>query len=394
MSIIRSNFKEVKMFIRREALLKEIGSSVRRSRITALLGPRQCGKTTLAKSFSGNYSKKTVYYDLESPEDSALLKNPRTVLAASKGLVVIDEIQRRPDLFPVLRVLADRKPLPAKFLILGSASPELVRRSSESLAGRVEFIEMNGFSLGEVGASKQDVLWLRGGMPESFLARSIKDSQEWRENFIRTFVERDVPQMGFQFPSAAVRRFWQMIAHVHGQIWNGSEIGVSLGVAHTTARRYLDLLAGAYILRQLQPWYENAGKRLVKSPKIYFRDSGLLHQFLRLGSMRDLLAHPKLGFSWEGFALEQVLSRFGERDSFFWATHAGAELDLLLLRRGKRWGFEFKFTESPEITKSMRIALHDLKLERLHIIYPGTRSARLDRKIELVSLKDLNNLKI
>lgn len=382
------------MFIKREALLGEVRSAVRRSRITALLGPRQCGKTTLAKALARSFAGQTTYYDLESAEDSSLLRNPQTVLAAGRGLVVIDEVQRRLDIFPVLRVLADRKPLPAKFLILGSASPELVRKSSESLAGRVEFIEMNGFSLGEVGPAKRDVLWLRGGMPGSFLASSLKDSQAWRENFIRTFVERDVPQMGFQFPSAAVRRFWQMIAHVHGQIWNGSEIGASLGVAHTTARRYLDLLSGAYVVRQLQPWYENAGKRLVKSPKIYFRDTGLLHQFLKISSMRDLFAHPKLGYSWEGFALEQSLSRFGDRDCFFWATHAGAELDLLLMRRGKRWGFEFKFTESPAITKSMRIALHDLRLERLHIVHSGTRTARLDKKIELVSIRDLNDIRL
>ena len=231
-------------------------------------------------------------------------------------------------------------------------------------------------------------------MPDSFLARTLHDSQIWRENFIRTFVERDVPQMGFQFPSPAVRRFWQMVAHVHGQLWNGSEIGGSLGVAHTTARRYLNLLTGAYLVRQLQPWYENAGKRLVKSPKIYFRDSGLLHEFLKIGSMRDLPAHPKLGFSWEGFAMEQVLERFGEKDSFFWATHAGAELDLLIVRGAKKWGFEFKFIESPEITKSMRIALHDLKLERLHLVYPGNQSAQLDKKIELVALKHLNMIKL
>ncbi len=382
------------MLIERPDLTAKLSSAVRRSRIVALLGPRQCGKTTLAKSFLKNYNRKTVYYDLESSEDSALLKNPQTVLGAGIGLVIIDEIQRQPGLFPVLRVLVDRKPLPAKFLILGSASPELIRKSSESLAGRIEFIEMNGFSLDEVGGAKRDALWLRGGMPESFLSRSLRDSQVWRENFIRTFVERDVPQMGFQFPSTSVRRFWQMIAHVHGQIWNGSQIGASLGVAHTTARRYLDLLTGAYILRQLQPWYENTGKRLVKSPKIYFRDSGLLHQFLKISSMRDLLAHPKLGFSWEGFAMEQVLARFGEQDSFFWATHAGAELDLLFMRHGKRWGFEFKFTESPEITKSMRIALHDLKLERLYIIYPGDKSVQLDKKIELVGLNNFNRIKL
>ncbi len=382
------------MLIERSRLTAKLSSALRRSRIVALLGPRQCGKTTLAKCFLKNYRQTTAYYDLGSTEDSALLKNPQTVLRASKGLVIIDEIQRQPDLFPVLRVLADRKPLSAKFLILGSASLELIKKSSESLAGRVEFIEMNGFTLDEVGETKRDALWLRGGMPESFLSRSLRDSQVWRENFIRTFVERDVPQMGFQFPSTSVRRFWQMIAHVHGQIWNGSEIGASLGVAHTTTRRYLDLLTGAYVLRQLQPWYENAGKRLVKSPKIYFRDSGLLHQFLKISSARDLLGHPKLGFSWESFAMEQVLAQVGEQDSFFWATHAGAELDLLIMKRGKRWGFEFKFTESPEITKSMRIALHDLKLERLCVIYPGGKFVRLDKKIELVGLSHLNRISL
>lgn len=380
------------MLIKRTHLITKLNAAIRRSRIVALLGPRQCGKTTLAKIFLKNYHHKTVYYDLESSEDSALLRNPETVLGAGRGLVVIDEIQRQPNLFPILRVLADRKPLPAKFLILGSASPELIRKSSESLAGRIEFIEMNGFSLHEAGKAKRDILWLRGGMPESFLSRSMHDSQVWRENFIRTFVERDVPQMGFQFPSTSVRRFWQMITHVHGQVWNGSEIGSSLGVAHTTARRYLDLLTGAYILRQLQPWYENAGKRLVKSPKIYFRDSGLLHQFLKIGSMRDLLTHPKLGFSWEGFAMEQILARFGEQDSFFWATHAGAELDLLFVRRGQKWGFEFKFTESPEITKSMRIAIHDLKLERLYVVYPGDKFVQLDKRIELVGLNRVEQL--
>jgi len=382
------------MFIKREDLSKKISTAVRRSRIVSLLGPRQCGKTTLAKAFVKDYSKDTTYYDLENTEDLALLKNPQTVLGSHKGLVIIDEIQRKPDLFSTLRVLADRKPLPAKFLILGSASPELIRKSSESLAGRIEFIEMNGFTLSEVGLKKRDTLWLRGGMPDSYLARSLEDSQVWRENFIRTFIERDIPQMGFQFPSATIRRFWQMVAHVHGLTWNGSQIGSSLGVSHTTVRRYLDLLTGAFIIRQLQPWYVNLGKRLVKSPKIYFRDSGLLHQFLKINTQRDLLAHPKLGFSWESFALEQVLSRLGEQDSYFWATHAGAELDLLLLRKGKKWGFEFKFTEAPEMTKSMQIALKDLKLQKLWIVYPGSKNIALDKRIELVGLSQLDRVKI
>lgn len=381
------------MFIKRSGLSSQIDVAIKRSRIVSLLGPRQCGKTTLAKAFAKSYSKDIAYYDLENTEDLALLRNPQTVLGSHKGLVVIDEIQRKPELFSTLRVLADRKPLPAKFLILGSASPEIIRNSSESLAGRIEFIEMNGFTLEEVGVTKRDALWLRGGMPDSFLAKSLKDSHTWRENFIRTFIERDIPQMGFQFPSATIRRFWQMVAHVHGQVWNGSHIGSSLGVSHTTVRRYLDLLTGAFIVRQLQPWYVNLGKRLVKSPKIYFRDSGLLHQFLRIHDYRDLLAHPKLGFSWESFAMEQIFCLLGERDSYFWATHNGAELDLLLIRKGKHLGFEFKFTEAPEITKSMRVAIEDLKLQKLWIVYPGNKNISLEKKIDLIGINLLNKVK-
>jgi predicted AAA+ superfamily ATPase len=377
------------MFIARERITLQIHTAIRRSRVVSLLGPRQCGKTTLAKAYLKQHAKEAKYYDLENAEDLSLLANPQLVLGQAKGLVVIDEIQRKPDLFQILRVLVDRKPLPAKFLILGSASPEMIRHASESLAGRVESIEMNGFSLNEVGINKRDTLWLRGGMPNAFLSRSLEDSRVWRENFIRTFIERDIPQMGFQFPSTTVRRFWQMVAHVHGRIWNGSEIGASLGVSHTTVRRYLDLLTGAFVLRQLQPWYENLGKRLVKSPKVYFRDSGLLHQFLKIETLQDLLVHPKLGLSWESFAMEQVLSQFGIQDSYFWATHSGAELDLLLLSKGKRWGFEFKFTESPEVTKSMWVALGDLKLQKLWIVYPGSKHALLDKRIELIGLNRL-----
>lgn len=382
------------MFIKRADLSSHITTALNRSRIVSLLGPRQCGKTTLAKAFTKTYSKDVHYYDLESTEDLALLKNPQTVLGSHKGLVIIDEIQRKPELFPTLRVLADRKPLPAKFLILGSASPEIIRKSSESLAGRIEFIEMNGFTLEEVGIKKRDDLWLRGGMPDSYLASSLENSRVWRENFVRTFIERDIPQMGFQFPSATIRRFWQMVAHVHGQTWNGSQIGSSLGVSHTTVRRYLDLLTGAFIIRQLQPWYVNLGKRLVKSPKIYFRDSGLLHHFLKINTMRDLLSHPKLGFSWESFALEQVLSLYGEQGSYFWATHNGAELDLLLVRGQKHFGFEFKFSEAPEITKSMHVAIEDLKLHKLWIIYPGNKNISLDKKVELIGIDHLNKVKL
>lgn len=375
------------MWVQRPDLLQRLESSLKRSRVSALLGPRQCGKTTLARQIERRHS--STYFDLENPLDLARLENAQMVLSALRGIVIIDEIQRKPDLFPLLRVLSDRRPLPARFLVLGSASPELMRRSSESLAGRIEFVDMAGFSLTEVGFKKRQRLWMRGGFPNSFLAKTERESERWRENFIRTFLERDLPQLGHRIPAATMRRFWTMAAHYHGQIWNSSEIGKSLGIAHTTARDYLDLLTGALVVRQLLPWFENVGKRVVKSQKVYIRDSGLLHSLLRISSQKVLEEHPKYGASWEGFALDQVLGLAGERDAYFWATHSGAELDLLLIRKGKPWGFEFKCLDAPTLTKSMKIAMKDLKLAKLWVVYPGDKSYPLDEKIECISLDKL-----
>jgi uncharacterized protein len=355
--------------------------------IVAVLGPRQCGKTTIARQIAKGRAGD--YFDLEDPVDRARLANPRIALGTAKGLVVIDEIQRVPELFEVLRVLVDRPSNQARFLVLGSASTHLVRGVSESLAGRVFFIEMGGFDLGELGASRSDRLWLRGSFPRSFLAPSEADSMHWRNDFIRTFLERDIPQLGINIPAASLRRFWTMVAHYHGQTWNAAEFARSIGSTESTARRYLDILTGSYVLRQLQPWFENIGKRQVKAPKVYVRDSGLLHALLEMENHRQLASHPKVGASWEGFVVEQILGLMYGREAYFWATYSGAELDLLLTARGKRLGFEVKYSDAPTATKSMRIALEDLKLHRLYVVYPGARSYRLDPKIEVVAINDL-----
>lgn len=357
--------------------------------VVALLGPRQCGKSTLARAIATEGPHPT-YLDLENPADLAVLAEPLQALSGFRGLVVLDEVQRRPELFPVLRVLADRKPLPARFLVLGSASPELLRQSSETLAGRIAFVDLAGFTLAEVGVAQLNRLWQRGGFPRSFLARSEALSVAWRNDFVRTFVERDLAQLGFNLPSAALLRFWTMLAHYHGQTWNASEIGRSLGVSDPTTRSWLDALTGALFVRQLPPWFENLGKRQIKAPKIYIRDSGIFHSLMGLTDRRSLLAHPKLGSSWEGFALEQVLARFPTRDAYFWRTQAGAELDLLLLRNGRRIGFEFKFSDAPGTTKSMRIAIADLKLDHLWVVHPGSHRHKLDQKIEAIGLAELS----
>ncbi len=377
--------------ILRARLLKQIIKGLKLSPVTALMGPRQSGKTTLAKELARQFQG--VYLDLENPLDLARLKNPIRELTSHKGLIVLDEAQRFPDLYPVLRVLSDQKPLRRRFLILGSASLDLVKGVSESLAGRAHFVDIGGFTLEEAGPSLNK-LWVRGGFPPSFLARTETASQTWRENFIRTFLERDIPQLGLRIPASTLQRFWTMLAHYHAQTWNGSEIAASLGIAHTTSKHYLDILSGTFLLRQLQPWFENVGKRVVKAPKVYIRDSGILHALLQISNQRNLESHPKYGASWEGFALEQLLSRFGERNCYFWGTHAGAELDLLVLRNGKRWGFEFKTSETPVPTKSMHIALHDLKLERLWVVYPGKESYALSEKINCISLLESLNLSL
>lgn len=373
--------------IKRTHLLDNIGRALRRSRVVALVGPRQCGKTTLAREFVDPASSN--YFDLEDPISLARLSEPMTALAGLRGVVVIDEVQRKPDLFPVLRVLADRKPLLARFLILGSASPELMRQSSESLAGRLETIALSGFSLAEVGTSVLNRHWLRGAFPRAFLARANAESGSWRRQFIHTFLERDLPQMGIGVPATALLRFWTMLAHYHGNVWNAAEPARSLGVSEPTVRRYLDLLTGLFMVRQLQPWHENLKKRQVKAPKVYLRDSGLLHCLLGIGTDRDLLAHPKCGASWEGYAVEEVFKTVQPDEAYFWATHQGAELDLLLIKDGRRLGVEIKRMDAPVLTPSMRIALDDLKLEQLVVLYPGKTTYTLEKRVTVMPLSTL-----
>ncbi|HEX8009597.1 MAG TPA: ATP-binding protein [Casimicrobiaceae bacterium] len=371
----------------RSLLAARVRAALGTNPVVALLGPRQCGKTTLARTLVA--ASPADYFDLEDPVGLARLAAPMTALAPLRGLVIIDEVQRRPALFPILRVLADRPRPPARFLLLGSASPDLVRQSSETLAGRVAFVDMAGFDLRETGSSALRRLWLRGGFPRSFLARSDAQSVAWREDFIRTFLERDIGQLGVQVPAAALRRLWMMLAHYHGQTWNASEVGRSLGEAHTTVKRHLDILTGAFMVRQLQPWFANVSKRQVRAPKLFIRDSGILHALLGLGTFAALEGHPELGASWEGFALEQAILAAGERNPHFWATQAGAELDLLLTLQGKRYGVEAKYIDAPRMTKSMIHATHDLDLQKLFVVYPGTQRYALERKTEVLPLEDL-----
>jgi uncharacterized protein len=373
--------------IRRAEALARVREGLRRSRVVALVGPRQCGKTTLARELVPAGSPG--YFDLENPRSVARLDEPMTALERLRGLVVIDEIQRRPDLFPVLRVLADRRPLPARFLVLGSASPDLLRQSAESLAGRIEVVALSGFSLGEVGARALDRLWLRGGFPPAYLARSAGDSFAWRRELVLTFLERDLPQLGVSVPAPALLRFWNMLAHYHGGIWNAAEFARSLGVSEPTVRRYLDLLSGLFMVRQLPPWHENIGKRQVKSPKVYVRDSGLLHQLLGVKTEAELLDHPRCGASWEGFAIEETLKAIRPDEAWFWATHTGAELDLLLLKDGRRLGVEVKRADAPRLTPSMRAALHDLRLEELVVLYPGATRYPLADRVTVLPLEEV-----
>jgi len=326
------------------------------------------------------------YFDLEDPVSLTRLDAPMTAMQSLNGLVVIDEVQRRPDLFPILRVLADRNPLPARFLILGSASPLLLKQSSESLAGRVEIISMSGFGLEEVGAEVQARHWLRGGFPLSYLARSEADSVAWRKNFVQTFLERDLPQLGVRIPATTLLRFWTMVAHYHGQVWNAAEPARSLSMGETSVRRYLDLLTDVFMIRQLPPWFANTTKRQIKAPKVYFRDSGLLHYLLGIRSEKDLLSHPKSGASWEGYVIDEVLRVVEPEEAYSWGTHGGAEVDLLLRKDGKMVGVECKRLDAPRLTPSMRAALSDLGLERIVVIYPGERRYTLAEQVEAVPL--------
>jgi uncharacterized protein len=373
--------------IARLSYLEQLTTAVRRSPVTALLGPRQCGKTTLARLFGAG--RQAIHFDLESQPDQRRLQNPELILGSFQGLVILDEIQVMPELFNVLRVLVDRPETQARFLILGSASPDIIRNVSETLAGRVELVELAGFDLRETGADTWEHLWLRGGFPRSFLAASDEDSLAWREGFIRTFLERDIPQLGIRIPVAAMRRFWTMLAHHHGQIWNASELARAMGLSDKTVRSYLDILTGTFMIRQLQPWYENIGKRQVKAPKVYLRDSGVLHSLLSLPNLHALMGHPRVGASWEGFALEQVLLTLKPSEAFFWATHSGAEIDLFFLAQGRRCGVEVRFNEAPHVTRSMRIALDDLVLDHLWIIYPGQHAYPVHEQITVWPLREV-----
>ena len=370
--------------IERPNCLKSIQTALQRSRIVAIIGPRQVGKTTLARHLLEPDSLN--YFDLEDPVSLARLVEPMTALKPLTGLVVIDEVQRTPELFPVLRVLADRGDTPAHFLLLGSASPALLRQASESLTGRIEVIEISGFGLGEVGEDETETLWQRGGFPLSFLAANEEDSRVWRKQFIQTFVERDLPQLGFNIPAQAMWRFWAMLAHYHGQVWNAAEPARSLGLSEATVRRYLDLLTGAFLVRQLTPWHENIGKRQVKAPKVFVRDTGLLHQLLGLADAAALLSHPKCGASWEGFVLEEVLRKTRPDAAYFWATHGGAELDMLLFKHGRRYGVEIKRADAPRLTPSMRHAMEDLRLDGLTVVYPGSKPYSLAELVRVIPL--------
>ena len=373
--------------ISRRSDLKLRPDPAQRSRIVALLEPRQCGKTTLAREFIAADSLN--YFDLEDPRSLARLSEPDLALRGLRGLVVIDEIQRRPNLFPLLRATGRPPAASRDFLILGSASPELLKQSSETLAGRLETVSLEGFRLADLGAAAQGRHWLRGGFPLSYTARSEKDSLAWRRQFLQTFLERDLPQLGIEIPAVALRRFWNMLAHYHGQIWNAAELSRSLGVNESTIRRWLDLLTGVFLARQLPPWFENLGKRQVKAPKVYLRDTGLLHALLGIANRRDLELHPKVGASWEGYAIEEVLKALCPDEAYYWATHGGAELDLLLFKNGRRIGIECKRKDAPVLTPSMRIAMGDLKLSQLYIAYPGEKRYRLDKKVEVVPLAEL-----
>jgi uncharacterized protein len=361
--------------------------ALNRSRVVALLGPRQCGKTTLARQLLSSGSLN--YFDLEEPRSLARLQEPELALAPLRGLVVIDEVQRCPELFPLLRVLADRRPLPARFLLLGSASPSLLRQSSESLAGRIETLQLDGLSLRDVGAGHAARHWLRGGFPKSFIARSEADSLAWRTEFIKTYIERDVPQLGFSIPSATLRRFWAMVAHYHAQIWNGSELARALGLSEASVRRYVDIFTDLFLVRQLQPWHENLAKRQVKSPKVFIRDTGLLHALLGIHDRRQLEEHPKVGASWEGYAVDSVIRAAQIDQAYYWATYTGAELDLLFTYKGRRIGVEVKRADAPKLTPSMRTAMTDLRLDRLYVAYPGNVRYTLMKHVEAIGLDEL-----
>lgn len=377
--------------MKREHYIHEVARLLKVHPIVAILGPRQCGKTTLARQFVRGLrsSQPASVFDLEDATDLARLQTPKLALEELRGLVVIDEIQRRPALFETLRVLADRRPVRTRFLILGSASRDLIRQGSESLAGRIGFVELPPFTAEEVDGGDLRKLWVRGGFPASFLAASSDSSRQWRKDYVSTFLERDIPTLGFRIPSDSMRRFWMMLAHYHGQVFNASEIGRSMGLSDDTMRHYLDVLTGTFMVRRLSPWHENMKKRQVRSPKIYFRDSGIFHALMGAWTEKDIQTHPRLGASWEGWVLEEVIRACGAapEEAYFWATHNEAELDLLIVKDGRRIGYEVKYTDAPRLTPSMRIALRDLKLDELVVLFPGKQSFPLAPRIRAVGFQ-------
>jgi predicted AAA+ superfamily ATPase len=376
--------------IRRSSHVAAVRRLLRENRVVALVGARQVGKTTLAHQVATAEGGPVTTFDLESARDLARLDDPLLALEPLRGLVILDEVQRRPEIFPTLRVLADR-PRGARFLVLGSASPALLRQSSETLAGRIAFHELGGLSLDEVGARRAEVLWLRGGFPRSFVAATLPASLRWRQGFIDTFLERDLPQLGVRIAAPTLRRFWSMLAHVHGQISNWSELGRSMGVSDMTVRHYVDVLGSTFMVRALPPRFENLSKRQVKAPKLYLRDTGLLHALLDIADARQLANHPKVGASWEGFCVEAVIARLGARreQCYFWATHTGAELDLLVVTGRRRHGFEIKRTVAPRVTPSMRTAMSDLKLDTLSVIHAGRDTFPLGKGIRAIGMPRL-----
>ena len=376
----------MKIKIERSIDINEIRTRIENFKVTAILGPRQSGKTTIAKEFNSNE-----YFDLENPQDLQRLDNPQLALERCKGLIVIDEIQRKPDLFPLIRYLVDHNPNQT-YLILGSASRDLIKQSSESLAGRISFFTLLGFRTDDVETDALSKLWFRGGLPLSYLAVDDNISNQWRLDYIRTFLERDIPNLGIRIPAETLRRFWQMVSFYHGQIVNFSELGRSFGIADTTIRHYLDILQGTFMVRLLQPWYTNVGKRLVKRPKLYLRDTGLLHSLLNIESENRLYLNPKLGSSWEGFAIESVTRSLNIPDEqlYFWSTHSGAEVDLFWQQNGKNWACEAKFSDAPKLTKSMQSAVESLDLEHLWVVYPGKKKYQLTKQITVLPINSIS----
>jgi predicted AAA+ superfamily ATPase len=378
--------------VNRKHIIDDIIDSHAVMSVCAMLGPRQCGKTTIAREYQQIMLQQgeVHFLDLEDPFDLQKLENPKLLFDNIKGVIIIDEVQRKPELFPYLRVVVDNSN-DKKFLLLGSASRELLSQSSESLAGRINYIEMTPFTIEEVDEEKK--LWIQGGFPRSYLVNQ-QQSIIWRKAYIKTFLEQDIPNLGIRIPAQQLRRFWMMVAHYHGNIVNFSEIGNSLGLSDNTIRKYLDILNATFMVRILQPWYENISKRQVKTPKIYLRDSGLLHIFLNINDYKDLLGHPKLGASWEGFALEQTIDilNLDPFDCYFWATHNNAEIDLVVIRGTNKIGFEFKFADTVSVSKSMRIAIDDLQLSKIYVITPSGRQYHIAENIEVIGLQELQKL--